>query len=75
MKIEFEWTVSAPDDRGYVEVRERLCGTDRTNVFGPMRQEIARSFCQARRSMIDRKIRSEYDAMKLFSPQPQGTLQ
>jgi hypothetical protein len=71
MQVEFEWHVSAPDAKGQVHVRERLCGTDRANVYGPMPPQIADSFIKARRVFCRRFITNR-GAIQVFEPRLQS---
>jgi hypothetical protein len=73
MKAEFEWAISAADRDGLVMVRERLIGTDKENIFGPLHARYAESFIRARRSFVERTIKSRVQAFKIFEPQ-QSTL-
>jgi len=68
MKMEFEWAVSDPDEKGLVTVRVHVVGTDITSFFGPMPQHIVNAFVRAKRAALDRTVRSNLDAIKILSP-------
>ena len=67
-KLEFEWGLSDPDEKGLVMVRCHLVGTEVTSFFGPMPQPLALPFIRAKRDALDRSVRKELDAVKMLMP-------
>lgn len=67
-QISFEWRVSERDAGGFVLVLERLCGTDLSKQYGPMKGEVAESFIRARRDVVHRTIKTHFQAIKIFEP-------
>jgi len=70
MRAEFEWAISDPDEDGFVTVRERLCGTDLINFYGPIPRPIAESVIKARRAFVHRFVTSRTQAVQIFEPRP-----
>lgn len=70
MRAEFEWGITEADEQGMVEVHERLTGTDLMNRFGPIPARFAESIVKARRAMVQRRMLTQLQAIKLFEPRP-----
>lgn len=66
---DFEWHV-IPDDAnpGFVFVKERLAGTDLSNLYGPMRPQVSQTFIRARRDFVYRTVTSRGQATLIFNP-------
>lgn len=71
--IEFEWQISNPMPDGEVYVRERLVGTDKFMIHGPMPKTAADPFIKARRAWVYRTITTHNQAIAVFEP-PQRTI-
>ena len=66
--IQFEWTIAPhPEESGFVHVYERVVGDDRSLRY-TMPEHVAEGFIKARRSFVDRAMRSRGGVRLLLPP-------
>lgn len=68
-RVSFTWSKSSEDRDHLVMVRCHIDGTDYTTTFGPMPAKIADSFIHAKRDMLDRRVRTIAQAIRILEPQ------